>query len=177
LTGKNHRGVRVGAALFALLAVASTVLSLEIPGLANAQQGPGEPDMVVRSFLPRVTVDTEAPPDVGNGTGGSNRQAPGIGAGVDPGSGCPLLIKEALGEEGCMISFCESGWNPNATGSAGERGWFQISPIWHHDSTYDPAGNVAAALRISRGGTDWSAWTVVSVLETGVCPGGVAYPG
>ena len=56
------------------------------------------------------------------------------------------------------IGSCESGGNSNATGSAGERGYFQIHPI-HFDSTYDPEGNVRAAYRISRGGSDWSAWS------------------
>jgi hypothetical protein len=56
------------------------------------------------------------------------------------------------------IMSCESGGNPNATGGAGERGLFQIHPV-HHDSTYDPYGNVLAAYRISAGGSNWSAWT------------------
>ncbi len=56
------------------------------------------------------------------------------------------------------IVRCESGFNPGATGSAGERGLFQIHPI-HHDSTYDPVGNVFAALRISGGGYNFSAWS------------------
>lgn len=92
-------------------------------------------------------------------------------------SGCPALIASSLGHAGCMVSFCESGWNQWATGSAGERGWFQLHPRWHADATYDPAGNVAAAIRISRGGTDWSQWTTRGVLWSGVCPSGVPYPG
>lgn len=91
--------------------------------------------------------------------------------------GCPAIIANALGRAGCMISFCESSWNPNTTGAQGERGYFQIHPAYHADSTYDPAGNVAAAVRISNNGTNWGAWTVRSVLSTGVCPGGLAYPG
>lgn len=75
-----------------------------------------------------------------------------------------------------MISFCESGWNSNATGAAGERGWFQIALV-HADSTYDPVGNVTAAVRISGGGANWSAWSVRGVLSTGRCPNGVVYPG
>ncbi len=61
------------------------------------------------------------------------------------------------------VMACESGGNPNATGSAGERGLFQIHPL-HRDSTYDPEGNVRAALRIS-GGYSWAAWTCRKVLE------------
>jgi hypothetical protein len=76
-----------------------------------------------------------------------------------------------------MVSFCESGWNPNATGLAGEMGWFQVHPRYHRDATYDPAGNVAAAVRISNGGVDWRPWSVRSVLSTGVCPSGKQYPG
>ncbi len=56
------------------------------------------------------------------------------------------------------VMRCESGGNPNATGAAGERGLMQIHPL-HRDSTYDPAGNLLAAFRISGGGTSWGAWT------------------
>jgi len=56
------------------------------------------------------------------------------------------------------VMDCESKGLPGATGAASERGLFQIHPI-HHDSTYDPEGNVRAAYRISKGGNDWSAWS------------------
>ena len=56
------------------------------------------------------------------------------------------------------IMACESGGNPNATGSAGERGLMQIHPL-HFDSTYDPEGNLRAAYRISGGGSSFAAWT------------------
>lgn len=57
------------------------------------------------------------------------------------------------------IALCESNGNPNATGAAGERGWFQLHPVHGALSTYDPWGNVQGAFIISSGGTDWSAWT------------------
>mgnify|MGYP000966845867 FL=1 len=57
------------------------------------------------------------------------------------------------------VMQCESGGNPNATGAQGERGLMQIHPRWHPDSTYDPAGKLQAAYRISNGGGDWSAWS------------------
>lgn len=60
-------------------------------------------------------------------------------------------------DQALRVMACESGGNPNATGAAGERGLFQIHPL-HRDSTYDPEGNVRAALRIS-GGYSWNAWT------------------
>lgn len=56
------------------------------------------------------------------------------------------------------IMDCESEGLPEATGRLGERGLMQIHPI-HHDSTYDPLGNLWAAYRISSGGTDWAAWS------------------
>ncbi len=91
-------------------------------------------------------------------------------------SNCPELIADTFGWSGCAISYCESGWDQNETGDAGERGWFQIHPI-HSDSTYDPVGNVAAANRISNGGTDWGAWSVRGVLSNGgFCPNGEAVP-
>lgn len=91
-------------------------------------------------------------------------------------STCPTVISSALGWAGCAISFCESGWDPSSTGAEGERGYFQVHPRWHYDSTYDPAGNVAAAVRISSGGSDWSAWTTRSVLYSGICPNGRIVP-
>ncbi len=89
---------------------------------------------------------------------------------------CPALIYNALGVAGCKISYCESGWRANAVGGSGELGWFQVHPRWHADATLDPAGNVAAAVRISNGGTNWSAWSVRGVLQTGRCPNGTIPP-
>lgn len=89
---------------------------------------------------------------------------------------CPPLIYNALGAAGCKISYCESGWNANAVGLSGELGWFQVHPRWHPDATLEPAGNVAAAVRISNGGTNWSAWSVRGVLSTGRCPNGTIPP-
>jgi hypothetical protein len=62
-------------------------------------------------------------------------------------------------ETALRILRCESGGDPNATGSAGEMGLFQIHPRWHPDATYDPYGNMLAAYRISGGGVSFSAWT------------------
>lgn len=57
------------------------------------------------------------------------------------------------------VAWCESRWNPAATGAQGEMGLFQVHPRWHADATYDPLGNVQAAYRISGGGASWAAWT------------------
>lgn len=57
------------------------------------------------------------------------------------------------------IARAESGGNPNATGPAGERGLWQISPDHGSLSTYDPVGNARAAISISGNGTNWRPWT------------------
>lgn len=57
------------------------------------------------------------------------------------------------------VAWCESSWQPWRTGRAGERGLWQVHPLYHPDSTYDPLGNARAAVRISAGGRDWSQWT------------------
>jgi hypothetical protein len=75
---------------------------------------------------------------------------------------CPSLIVETFGEQAvpaCSVALCESEYDIGATGRAGERGWFQIHPVHGHWSSYDPEVNVAYAYRLSRGGTNWSAWS------------------
>jgi hypothetical protein len=75
--------------------------------------------------------------------------------------GWPVATREAA----LAVARCESGWRTDATGSEGERGLFQVHPRWHPDATYDPEGNARAAMRISSGGTDWSAWSCRKVLN------------
>lgn len=90
--------------------------------------------------------------------------------------GCPVVISGALGVDGCKVSYCESGWDPNAIGGQGELGYFQIHPDFHEDATLDPAGNVAAAARISNDGKNWDAWSVSEVLTNGgLCPNDRGY--
>lgn len=164
-----RRSRLVAAAAVGALSLAGTL----VPGrFESAFADPGRvesrPQLAYQLWVSRVASDS----------------APAIARALNPpassatnADGCPLLIYEALGDAGCKIAFCESGWNPDAVGPGGTLGWFQVHPAFHPDATLDPAGNVAAAVRISSGGADWSAWGVASVLETGVCPGGVAYPG
>jgi LysM repeat protein len=57
------------------------------------------------------------------------------------------------------IAMAESGGNQYATGTAGERGYWQINPDHGSLSTYDPVGNAKAAIIISSDGTNWTAWT------------------
>ncbi len=75
---------------------------------------------------------------------------------------CPHLIVETFGSAAraaCAVAECESGFNWNATGAAGERGIFQIHPVHGAYSSYDPYTNVSYAYQLSRGGTDWGHWT------------------
>ncbi len=57
------------------------------------------------------------------------------------------------------IAMAESGGNQFATGTVGERGYWQINPVNGALSTYDPYGNARAAVIMSADGTNWSPWT------------------
>jgi Lysozyme like domain/LysM domain len=57
------------------------------------------------------------------------------------------------------IAMAESGGRQYATGSYGERGYWQINPIHGALSTYNAWGNARAAVIISQDGTNWSPWT------------------
>jgi LysM repeat protein len=57
------------------------------------------------------------------------------------------------------IAMAESGGNQYATGTVGERGYWQINPVNGALSTYDPFGNAHAAVLMSGNGTNWSPWT------------------
>jgi LysM repeat protein len=57
------------------------------------------------------------------------------------------------------IAMAESSGEQYATGTVGERGYWQINPNHGSLSTYDPVGNAKAAVIISADGTDWTPWT------------------
>jgi LysM repeat protein len=68
------------------------------------------------------------------------------------------------------IAMAESGGNQYATGTVGERGYWQINPDHGSLSTYDPMGNAKAAVIISADGTNWTPWTTyTSGLYLGRC--------
>ena len=68
------------------------------------------------------------------------------------------------------IAMAESGGNQYATGTVGERGYWQINPDHGSLSTYDPVGNAKAAVIISSNGTNWTAWTTyTSGIYQGRC--------
>ena len=80
---------------------------------------------------------------------------------------CPALedLWEAAGgspAEAVMaasIAMAESSGQQYATGTVGERGYWQINPNHGALSTYDPLGNAKAAVIISADGTNWTPWT------------------
>jgi LysM repeat protein len=57
------------------------------------------------------------------------------------------------------IAMAESGGNQFATGTVGERGYWQINPVNGALSIYDPYGNARAAVTMSADGANWSPWT------------------
>ena len=79
-----------------------------------------------------------------------------------PRDGCPELIVETFGEQSdaaCSVAWCESKYDEYATGSAGEKGYFQVHPTHGVNSSYDPETNVRFAYHLSKGGYDWSHWS------------------
>jgi LysM repeat protein len=57
------------------------------------------------------------------------------------------------------IAMAESSGRQFATGSVGERGYWQINPNHGSLSTYDPLGNAKAAVILSDDGSNWTPWT------------------
>ena len=79
-------------------------------------------------------------------------------------SGLEALWVEAGGSPtaevtAASIAMAESGGNQFATGTVGERGYWQINPVNGSLSTYDPYGNARAAVIMSGNGANWSPWT------------------
>jgi hypothetical protein len=119
-----------------------------LPPVPTAMVAAQERSSVVEQRTPNAPV------------GGSNPSVPAISPDVEQWRGMVESIFPAFAVETALrILRCESGGDPNATGSAGEMGLFQIHPRWHPDATYDPYGNMLAAYRISGGGVSFSAWT------------------
>ena len=68
------------------------------------------------------------------------------------------------------VAMAESGGSQYATGSAGERGYWQINPVNGSLSTYNAYGNARSAVIMSHDGTNWSPWTTwVDGASAGRC--------
>jgi LysM repeat protein len=79
-------------------------------------------------------------------------------------SGLEELWEDAGGSQGeafmaAEIAMAESSGQQFATGTVGERGYWQINPNHGALSTYDPLGNAKAAVFLSDDGTNWTPWT------------------
>jgi hypothetical protein len=106
----------------------------------------------------------------GEASGGGSQAAVGTAAtttnlsGTLSCSGLEALWVEAGGSAAvevtaASIAMAESGGNQFATGTVGERGYWQINPVNGSLSTYDPYGNARAAVIMSGNGSNWSPWT------------------
>src|SRR6202167_1206348 len=78
-------------------------------------------------------------------------------------AGLEDLWEDAGGSHGeaftaAEIAMAESGGNQFATGTVGERGYWQINPDHGSLSTYDPMGNAKAGGLLSDDGTNWTPW-------------------
>jgi len=97
------------------------------------------------------------------GSSGSGSGSTGLSGTLSCG-GLEELWEEAGGSASAAvtaasIAMAESGGNQYATGSVGERGYWQINPVNGALSTYDAYGNARAAVVMSSDGTNWSPWT------------------
>jgi hypothetical protein len=122
------------------------------------------------SAQPRQRASGTYQPGASTASGGTT---PGASGGTAPGgnggttlscTGLERLWESAGGAPGeafmaAEIAMAESGGRQYATGSVGERGYWQINPIHGALSTYDAWGNARAAVIISQDGTNWTPWT------------------
>jgi hypothetical protein len=134
------------------------------PNDASPQPLPPVPTAMVAAQERSSVVEQRTP---NAPVGGSN---PSVPANVEQWRGLVESIFPAFAVETVLrIMRCESGGNPNATGSAGERGLMQTMPRFHQAKAdalfgvgadlYDPVVNLTVAAVISGNGSNWSAWT------------------
>ncbi|MBV9794424.1 MAG: LysM peptidoglycan-binding domain-containing protein [Actinobacteria bacterium] len=113
---------------------------LRIPGTATASSpapGAPAPATVTTSSMLSGTLNCRELEDLWEQAGGAAGQA----------------------VTAASIAEAESGGQQFATGTVGERGYWQINPNHGALSTYDPLGNAKAAVIISSDGTNWTPWT------------------
>jgi LysM repeat protein len=117
-----------------------------------------------------LAIPRHLPPFLGSlavTTAAETRPAAPSGSAPHGTLGCSALEqlwREAGGAPGeevtaASVAMAESGGRQFATGSVGERGYWQINPNHGSLSTYDAFGNARAAVIISGDGTNWSPWT------------------
>ena len=133
---------------------------------------PGQPQAVLTAATSPASTHTakHAKPAVNSGT-----QVTSL-SGTLGCSGLEALWRSAGGAASAErtaagVAMAESGGQEYATGSVGERGYWQINPVnGSFLSTYNPYGNARAAVIMSHNGTNWSPWTTwVDGAYTGRC--------
>lgn len=79
------------------------------------------------------------------------------------------LVDEIFGWPGAQLVTCESAWNRYAVGPLGERGLFQVHPIWRREverlgwtweQMFEPEPNIRMAVHIRnvQGLRAWACW-------------------
>ena len=140
------------------------------PGLIYAGQVLSVPRHLPASahttaYTPRHA--TAAAGGSGAGHASADSTSPASPAGLSGTLGCTgleALWREAGGSPAAevtaaSIAMAESGGNQFATGTVGERGYWQINPVNGALSTYDALGNAHAAVVMSGDGANWAPWT------------------
>ncbi len=150
-------------------AVVSTAPASTAPassGGGSSGQGDGDHDGD-DTYPPRHAKVTTTASTGGSTAGGGTAAGGGAGRGLTGTLGCSGLeaLWQAAGGSpaaavtAASVAMAESGGNQWATGTVGERGYWQINPVNGALSTYDAFGNARSAVIMSADGANWSAWT------------------
>lgn len=141
------------------------------PEPASRIIGPVVTDSPAPFATPSVSPETPSPAPTPGPTEVAGHTEASRGVSGDPAAVIGRRFGPHAGKA-LRVARCESGFDPRAVGRAGERGIFQIHPIhWRGPkglvrlmgidpaALFDPVVNTEVAYKLSRGGTDWSAWT------------------
>ena len=135
------------------------------PGLIYAGQDLSVPRHLPASAHTTAYTPRHASSPASNSSADNSSRATTTGLSGTLGcSGLEALWREAGGSPAAevtaaSIAMAESGGNQFATGSVGERGYWQINPVNGALSTYNALGNAHAAVVMSGNGASWSPWT------------------
>jgi Lysozyme like domain/LysM domain len=146
------------------------------PGLIYVGQELSVPRHLPASAHTTAYTPQHATAPASGGSADNSSQASSAGLSGTLGcTGLEALWREAGGSPAAevtaaSIAMAESGGNQFATGTVGERGYWQINPVNGALSTYDALGNAHAAVVMSGDGTNWSPWsTFTSGVYAGRC--------
>jgi Lysozyme like domain len=151
---RSHAAAELQAALRAAQARDAAADRALAAAQAAAQQAvPVPPPVPLKAAAPPASAPAASAPAPGGNLSYGGLEALWVSAGGNP----------AYEGVAACIATAESGGRQYATGSAGERGYWQINPVNGALSTYDPYGNARAAVIMSRDGTNWAGdWTTAA---------------